>query len=206
MITRILHRHIRFFCGLLREAQQASQDLVRHLKETAGLAPGTELSRNDVRVELSNLGLIGNGFTLDQIIKAVEDHLGIIITPYDYPDLSSGVVPDYDLKAGDLAALTCNDERTEAILVVRESLKYRPWPAYVLSVLHELGHLLAGHHLQRPHHSLDPSTLKLEGVHSVELSDSELAFEIEARRWAKALLLAHSVPEVFEGERTNRPT
>ena len=206
MIRRVIFRQLRFNSRLIEDAQQAFVDLVSHLKETSGLSPGTELSRTDVRVQLSDLSLIGSGFSVEQITEAVENYLGLTVTTYDYPDLSSGVVPDHELKARDLAALTYDDSRKEAVIIVRESLRYRPWPAYVLSVLHELGHILAGHHLQHPRHSLDPSTLKLDGMHSLDISHSDVALEVEARRWAKSLLLAHSVPEVFEGERTNRPT
>ncbi|WP_152670695.1 hypothetical protein [Rubrobacter aplysinae] len=190
----------------MREARAAIRTLTRHLRETAGYNPGTEVSYEDIRLELSKLGLLGHGFSLEQIISAVKSWLGIDIKVYLYPDLSRGVLPEEDnkLKPNQLARLRWKSDLNEAYIQVRESLQYRPWPAYELSILHEVAHLLAMHHLRIPEHYLDASILKLDASSAPDASELESPYEIEARKRAKALLLATLVPEVFEGHGTDR--
>lgn len=151
-----------------------------HLKEIGGFNGSLELIREDLRVELARFNLLGKKFTVSEYLAALEEGLGVEITIEEVPD-SGSEIWNADLVAeGNLAEVAYNEERREALILVRESLRRAPWPAYELAVYHELSHLAAGH----------PSRPGQDGSGNI--------FEREADLRARWLMLAGTAPEVFE--------
>ncbi len=180
-------------------------------------------SLEDFQVELAKLGLLGERFAPMDYARALSDWFGIGITVEAFPDLGIGLARREVLEAGALAEVFYNEDREEAVILVRESLRYRPWPAYDLKLYHELSHLAAGHPVRiragaelegrRQRFGHMPRDLRLarrppvtpasEG--KVERLVREV-YEPEARRRAKWLVFAGTFPKVFEKEGTNRVT
>lgn len=161
----------------------------QHIREVFGANRRMDISRADVRLELSDYGLLGREFSIqDECLPAVTRSLGlkrIFLEPY--PDQHEGVVTDDRLEEGVLADVSYNAEKNEAIILVRESLKTRPWPTFELCVLHELSHLIGKHHLKTANLKLQESTIR-ESWNRPQSEQDEL--EVEARKHAKLLLLA----------------
>jgi hypothetical protein len=126
-------------------------------------------------------------------------------------------------RGGDLAEVVYDDPTGKALVRVRESLRYRPWPAYELSLFHELSHLAAGHPLRVKRAQgnetgsrfralgtsrlarREPSVLSGNEERGFEELKSEV-LEPEARKRAKWLMLAGTCPEAFEAEKADRLT
>ena len=190
-----------------------------HLREVAGLG---RPSLEDFQIELANLGLLGKRFTPIDYARALGDRFGIGITIEAFPDLGIGLAKRDVLEEGTLAEVFYNEDLREAVILVRESLRYRPWPAYELKLYHELSHLAAGHPVRirmggemgRKHRFAHmPRDLRLARRPAISLaSQNEIeklvreVYEPEARRRAKWLVFAGTVPDVFEKEGTNRVT
>jgi hypothetical protein len=64
------------------------------------------------------------------------------------PDAEDGVLDGQGAGEGVRAEVIVMEESGNAVVLVRESLRYQPWPAYELSVFHELSHLAVGHPLR----------------------------------------------------------
>jgi hypothetical protein len=129
---------------------------------------------------------------------------------------------------GNLAEVVYDDPTGRALVLVRESLRYRPWPAYELSLFHELSHLAAGHPLRvkRARGNGTGSRFRAlgagrlaRGEPSVLSGNEERGFEErgfeelkrevlepEARKRAKWLVLAGTCPEAFEADKADRLT
>lgn len=162
------------------ELGEILQSVGDHLKEIGGFKDPSELAREDFRVELSRLNLLGSRFTVSEYLAALEEDLGVEISIEEVPD-SGAEVWSADLVAGgNLAEVAYSEERGEATILVREGLRRAPWPAYELAVYHELSHLAAGH----------PARFKQ--------GESRDVFEQEADTRARWLVLAGAMPEVFE--------
>lgn len=190
-----------------------------HLRELVGLG---RPSLEDFQIELAKLELLGSSFVPLDYARALSDEFGIGITIEAFPDVGIGLTKRDILEAGTLAEVFYNEHLEEAVILVRESLRYRPWPAYELKVYHELSHLAAGHpvrirmgdELRRRHRfGHMPRNLRLAssppvspaGQDDIEELVREV-YELEARRRAKWLVFAGTVPDVFEQEGTNRVT
>jgi hypothetical protein len=158
---------------------------------------GCEVRREDVRLELSRLGILGRSFSIDDDLKfAVEKYTRLgKLTVERYPDRHQGVVFDNRLEEGVLADVSYSEDSNEAIILIRESLESRPWPTYELCLLHELSHLIGKHHLRYPHLQLHESTIRRSWTCP---QTEQHRIEVEARQRAKLLLLAHVAPEAFE--------
>jgi hypothetical protein len=171
---------------------------VLRLLRVAGLAgpSSDDLAFEGLRLELARLGLLGRRFTWREYLAALEERLGIDIEVTEYPDLSQGVLDDLDEPEDLLAEVNYRPDERRAVIVVRESLRLRPWPAFELSVFHELSHLAAGHHLLLRRTARSP--LGRLG----RLGEEDL--ESEARRRARWLLLAGLEPEAFAGRMRDR--
>lgn len=177
----------------------------QHLREVCGMNRRMDVSRADVRLELSDYGLLGREFSiLDECLPAVARSLGIEkIVLESYPDQHEGIVTDDRLEEGVLADVSYNAQKNEAVILVRESLKTRPWPTFELCVLHELSHLIGKHHLKSANLKLQESTIR-ESWTRPQSEQDEL--EVEARKRAKLLLLASIAPEAFEFAGADRVT
>ncbi|MBA2636728.1 MAG: hypothetical protein H0U79_00635 [Solirubrobacterales bacterium] len=113
-----------------------------------------------------------------------------------------------------MAEVVICGETGRAVVLVRESLRAAPWPAYELSVLHELSHVAAGHQMRvvrdprRRFRSLGtrlaagepPKAGSLAAPEDLQRFEEEV-LEPEARRRAKWLVLAGTCPRAFEAER-----
>ena len=194
--------------------------LVAYAKEFAGFGgPSIE----DFRLELAELGLVGRAFGPLDYARALEGLLGIRITVEEVPDLRLAFVRREILREGTLAEVFYKEECGEALILVRESLRMRPWPTYELALYHELSHLAAGHtmrpkeqaQLRRRRKALGIRPAASEVAHRRAAvygcaegpeEPGEHVHEIEAKRRARWLLLAGTHPEVFEGEGVDRLT
>jgi hypothetical protein len=190
-----------------------------HLRELAGLG---RPSLEDFQIELAKLGLLGRSFVPLDYARALSVEFGIGITIEAFPDVGIGLTKQDVLEAGTLAEVFYNEHLEEAVILVRESLRYRPWPAYDLKAYHELSHLAAGHpvsirmgdELKRRHRlGHMPRNLRLASSPPVNPSEQDdieelvrEVYEPEARRRAKWLVFAGTVPDIFEQEGTNRVT
>jgi len=179
-----------------------------HLKETAGLRDPSELTLEDFRVELAGLGLLGKGFGPDEYRTALEQRLGIEIWIEELPDRLT--------KEGDLAEVVVDEGSSKAYILVRESLRYRPWPAYELSIFHELSHLAAGHPLRVRRSEGNGARRRFRVLRSRLAKQNPSSFgyaaglreslETEARKRAKWLVLAGTCPGAFEADKADRLT
>ena len=156
-----------------------------------------QVRREDVRLELSRLGILGRSFSIDDELKsAVERYTRLgKLTVERYPDRHEGIVSDNRLEEGVLADVSYSQDNNEAVILIRESLESRPWPTYELCLLHELSHLIGKHHLKHPHLQLHESTIRRSWTCP---QTDQHRIEVEARQRAKLLLLAHVAPEAFE--------
>jgi hypothetical protein len=194
-----------------------------HFKWVVGLRDPSELSVEDFRLELAELGLLGRAFGPEEYRAALEEYLGVEITVEELPDAEGGAVAGELAAEGNLAEVVYDDPTGRALVLVRESLRYRPWPAYELSVFHELSHLAAGHPLRvkRARGNGTGSRFRAlgagrlaRGERSVLSGDEERGFEglksdvlePEARKRAKWLVLAGTCPEAFEADKADRLT
>lgn len=178
-----------------------------HLKETAGLRDPSELTLEDFRVELAGLGLLGKSFGPEEY-PALEQSLGIEIWIEELPDRLA--------KEGDLAEVVVDEGLGKAFILVRESLRYRPWPAYELSIFHELSHLAAGHPLRvrrsegngtrRRFRVLRSRLAKRDPSSFGYAAGLQESLETEARKRAKWLVLAGTCPGAFEADKADRLT
>lgn len=174
-----------------------ASDVVCNVREVFGV----DASCGAVRVELAKLGLLGRSFTPKEYLEALGRELGIEIILKDYPDCGRGVVSEEAPPEDVLGEVNYDERDGRAIILVRESLKRRPWPAYELCVLHEGSHLAARHHLRRNRLRMRPlSDRSTENSETRRLTE----YEDEARSRAKWLLLASVAPEEFQSEGINR--
>lgn len=194
-----------------------------HLKEVAGLHDPSELTLEDFRLELAELGLLGRSFGPEEYRVALEKRLGIEISVEELPDAEGGPLAGQLAAEGNLAEVVVDEESGHAVILARESLRDRPWPVYELGIFHELSHLAAGHPL-RVKQALGTgkksgrwfrrlaSRLALQAPEGatnredVEQPREEEVFEPEARKRAKWCVLAGTCPDAFEAERANRLT
>lgn len=192
-----------------------------HLKEVAGLRDPSELTLEDFRLELAELGLLGWAFGPEEYRAALEERLGIEISVEELPDAEGGALASQLAAEGNLAEVVVDEGPSKALVLVRESLCYQPWPAYELSIFHELSHLAAGHPLRTKRalrtgarggrvRGLGPQLTRRELVFPASSEESgklvQEVFESEARRRAKWLVLAGTCPKAFEAEKADRIT
>ncbi len=211
--------------GALRGVYESLKIVGAHLLEVSGFRSP---SREDFRVELAGLGLLGRRFGPVEYASALEEALGVRISLEEFPDVSFALAGRELLEEGTLAEVFYGEATREALVLVRESLKMRPWPAYELAVYHELSHLAAGHPVKvraearggRRRLRALPVAVARSGPRSGEAAEgrrgrggekvlAELArrvYEPEAKRRARWLVLAGSYPEVFEGIGADRLT
>lgn len=160
------------------------RSLGSHLKEIGGFKGPLELTQGNLTAELARFNLLGSKFTVSEYLAALGEDLGVEIIIEEIPDFGSEAWSADLVAEGNLAEVAYSEERREAIILVRESLRRAPWPAYELAVYHELSHLAAGHPLRSDH------------------DEGRDVFEQEADIRARWLVLASTIPEVFE-EGTN---
>lgn len=176
-----------------------------HIRELCGLNTGVQIGRRNVRKELLDLGLLGHSWDIcDDFIPAVQKYVGfdsLEVVPYQ--DRREGIVSPHRLDDGVLADVHFPDRKNNALIVVRESLRERPWPAHDLCVLHEGSHLIGMHHLVSNKLELRESTIKQSWTDPQGEQDR---LEVEARKRAKLLLLAHIAPEAFQHAGGDRVT
>lgn len=185
------------------------------------LGDPSKLTFEDFQLELAELGLLGRPFGPEEYRAALEEHLGIEIIIEELPDAEDGVLDDQAAGEGVRAEVVVMEESGNAVVLVRQSLRYQPWPAYELSVFHELSHLAAGHPLrvkQVRKNGLQSKKFWVLGSRLVRREPRSLAseedledlkqkvFEPEARKRAKWLVLAGAFPQTFEAEKVNRLT
>jgi len=172
-----------------------------HLKDISGLDDPPTVSREEFRGELHSLGLLGRRFGVPEYRAAVESALGVGIMVEEVRD--RGQTWGEDLAAaGHLAALVYDGVRRTATILVRESLRHLPWPAYEMALYHELSHLMARHFL-----GTDESRPAFEFGHGPKDGPEESKVEVyepEARTRARWLLLAGRFPEAFLATGTDR--
>ena len=189
-----------------------------HLKEIAGFgSPSLE----GFRLELARLELLGRSFGPLDYARALEEHLGIRIVVEDFPDTRLALARRGVLEEGTLAEVSYAEERGEALILVRESLRMRPWPAYELALYHELSHLAARHPLRlkdgeegspirKPARILARAARILRrrtderGRPRDDTGLRERVYEPEAKRRARWLVLAGEYPTFFEREGADR--
>ncbi len=180
----------------------------------------SEFTLEDFRLELAELGLLGRGFGPEEYRAALEERLGIEISVEELPDVEGGALAGRLAAEGNLAEVAVDEGASKALVLVRESLRYQPWPAYELSVFHELSHLAAGHPARTKRALRSGARSAVDGLglqltrrcsafpgssgESVELVQE--VFESEARRRAKWLVLAGTCPKAFEAEKADRIT
>lgn len=106
-------------------------------------------SLEELQVMLAELDLLGRKFGPDDLRIALARYLGISIEPFVYyPDLSVPVLGGEILRQGTLAEVCYDPDNTCAIVAVRQSLWYRPWPAWEQNLHHELAHLALDHQIR----------------------------------------------------------
>lgn len=194
----------------------AFRSVVSHLKEVGGFNGPLDRTREDLRAELASLGLLGKRFGIEEYRAALEKRLGIGIEIEEVPDRGTAWSDEFAAE-GIIAEVLYNSERREALILMRDSLREEPWPAYELAVFHELSHLAAGHHLRileawrRTEGSvLEWLTLGLgEGSPGFEADGNSArsiteAFEVEARNRAKWLVFAGMFARAFASEGADR--
>lgn len=192
--------------------------LGKHLKEIAGFGGP---SVDDFRLELAKLDLLGRAFGPLDYARALERHLGIRIAVEDFPDLRLAFARREAMREGTLAEVLYAEERGEALVLVRESLRMRPWPAYDLAIYHELSHLAARHpermkdgddlgrmtngarFLAGASKCVRPATAG-GGRREDREELREKVYEPEAKRRARWLVLAGAYPDFFEKDGANR--
>ncbi len=186
------------------------------LKEAGGVGRGSaELTEEELRSELADLGLLGRAFGPEEYRRTLEERLGVEISIEEIPGEAEGTVLGGS-GSGNMAEVVICGETGRAVVLVRESLRAAPWPAYELSVLHELSHVAAGHQMRvmrdprRQFRSLGTRLAAGEPPKAGSLAASEdlerfeeKVLEPEARRRAKWLVLAGTCPRAFEAERAN---
>ncbi len=170
-----------------RKLTRASAALISHLKELAAQEVEISLVREALRSELEALGLLGREFEPDDYRSALERWLGMSIFIEEIPDRNVAWARDL-VKEGHMAEVVCNPTRSEAVVLVRSSLKKESWPIHELAVYHELSHLAAGH----------PAREDGSGGFRNDV------LEAEAAERARLLALAGGFPQVFETERLDR--
>lgn len=190
-----------------------------HLKEIGGLSGPSKLTLEDFLLELADLGLLGERFGPEEYRAELEKDLGIEILVEELPDLRQGGLVSEVISEGNLAELVYGEETLQAVIIIRESLRYRPWPTYDLVLYHELSHLAAGHHLRAkrarsykgsPFRRLNFWSARRTPAVPQDLEEfeelKEKVFEPEARKRAKWLVLAGTCPDVLEADKLNRFT
>lgn len=202
---------------MLKEVAAPFAAIWSHLKEVGGMHSPEELTEEDFRLELADLGLLGRPFGPEEYRRALEERLGVEIHIEEIPAEAEGVIlRGAPARNGDMAEVVIDGETGRAVVVVRESLRAAPWPAYELSLFHELSHLAAGHQLRvardprRRFRSLEtrlaagepPKMGSPAAPEDLERFEEEV-LEPEARRRAKWLVLAGTCPRAFEAERAN---
>ncbi len=128
--------------GMICGAAASWRVVWAHLREVAGFGTPT---KEDFGLELARLGLLGRRFGPGEYAAALGTALGVRISVEDFPDASLALAGRELLEEGTLAEVFYDEAGREALVLVRESLKMRPWPAYDLAVYHELSHLAARH-------------------------------------------------------------
>lgn len=179
-----------------------------HLKE-AGVVPapkGTVLSLELLRMELAEIGLLGRAFGPEEYRAALEMLRGSRIAIEEVPDGRGGSFEGEFARDGLMAEAVVDPETGDAVILVRESLRYQPWPGYELSLFHELSHLAADHPV-RSRRTPSRRTARFWSRRAVGASEEELrekVLEVEARIRAKWLVVAGTSPRAFEAEKANR--
>lgn len=175
---------------------------VNRLVDWLGHATGFKLEHTEtLEFDLEALGLLGKEWVPADYATALSKRRGMTITIEDYPDLKDSRMRREVLQAGVLAEAIYDDERGQALVLVRESLRQRPWPAYELNCLHELAHIDLGHPVKKR------SGGRYHGLFSPDPAkryEHREALEAQARDRAKLLLLAATHPEVFARRRLNQ--
>lgn len=116
-----------------------SGSLRSHLKELFGLNDPSKLTLEDLRLELTELGLLGKPFGPEEYRTVLEGRLGIEIHLEELPDVERGALTGLLGAEGNLAEVVIDEESGNAVVLVWESLHYQPWPAsYALSIFHAL--------------------------------------------------------------------
>ncbi|QIN78465.1 hypothetical protein GBA65_07960 [Rubrobacter marinus] len=192
--------------------------LGKHLKEIAGFGGP---SMDDFRLELAELNLLGRAFGPLDYARALEKHFCIRIEIEDFPDVRLENARREAMREGTLAEVFYAEERGEALVLVRESLRMRPWPAYDLALYHELSHVAARHperikdgdglgrlanggrFLAGASKLVRPATAG-GGKREDREELREKVYEPEAKRRARWLVLASTYPNFFEKDGANR--
>lgn len=161
--------------------------------------PGTSLG--EFQLELAQLGLLGAWFSPEGYRRALMEHIGVetevVEVSGEYEVIVGGRVVGVGrqmYREGILAEVAYDSTSGAAVIFIRESLRYLPWPAYDLSLFHELSHIAASHPVGRM------LVKNEEGTDNITGEDESAAYEREARKRANWLLLAANYPQTFENE------
>lgn len=190
--------------------------VLAHLKKAGGWRGPSEVSREDFRLELAELGLLGRAFSPGEYRACLEKKLGVEILIEEIPDERNALIISELVLEGIMAEVVYSEDLRRAMVLVRESLRYQPWPAYELSLFHELSHLAAGHPVRLAHarRKKERQGVRLGSLRSrlgrrslARYQDAQYVdelrrevFEPEAQKRAEWLVLACTHPVVFEGE------
>lgn len=179
---------------------EAIRSVAAHLKDISGLDGRPAVGRERFRGELYRLGLLGKRFEVWEYLTACESALGIRIVVEEVRDLGQAWGEEL-AAAGHLAELIYDVERQTATILVRESLRRFPWPAYEMALYHELSHLMPRHFSKTRESKLAPEHGRIPK--DAPESRTEM-LEMEARMRARWLLLAGRFPEAFLAAATDR--
>lgn len=170
---------------------------------------------------LTDLDLLGERFDPDALRRALTRYLELAIEPIaDYPDLSEPILGGEVLKQGTLAEVSYEPTHKHATILIRESLKHRPWPTWELNAHHELAHLALDHQIRIVSADLSVDTYGFVPVAQrlIQRKRPEFTnernlerlrqnvYEPEAQQWANWLVFAGNYPDLFKRERMNRAT
>lgn len=141
------------------------------------------------QAHLARLELFGTEFRVSRYLAALAAKDKQVIRVFDYPDEHSTLLRSWELEEGSFGIIARSKKDGVIKLSVRESLKYRPWPAYELALFHEIMHYVCDHQDEEL------------------LSEREYVWQEEqAVRWANWTLLAGCEPELFSREATETIT
>lgn len=177
-------------------------------------------SLEELQFMLAELDLLGRKFGPNDLRIELARYLGIAIEPFfHYPDLSVPVLGGEVLRQGTLAEVCYDPDNVCAIVAVRQSLWYRPWPAWELNLHHEMSHLALDHQIRfvsgssRGDYEFVPTAKRIVSRAHPNLSDAyelkrfrEKVYEPEAHQWASWLVFAGNYPVLFQKERINQAT
>lgn len=197
-------------------AREAARSVTAHIKDLLRFDGEVAVSREKFRGELFRLGLLGSRFGASEYLEACRSALGIRIIVEEVRDYGQAWGEDL-VRAGHFAELLYDGERRTATILVRESLRRLPWPAYELALYHELSHLMARHFLRTHPESyagLDSASTPVGNVRRPARAGHHFAkdsqdpktegLESEARVRARWLLLAGRFPEAFLATESDR--